>query len=270
MSGGAVQLRPAPALAPFVDWYGWYESDLPPACETSVPTGLCALMVNLAEDELRWYDSAGRVHRRSGIGVCAARPGPVTIDTAEQRRTICVAFRPAGAYPFFAVPPGALDEPVVDLADLWGPPAARDLRDRMLAAPTPHAALLTLQSVLAQRAARPLEADSGILAAAAALGRGAGVAEVSDRLGTTTGSLRRRFAERMGLTPKRYGRIRRLHRLLDGVVGHSDVDWSRAAADSGYFDQAHMVNEFRALTGVTPGAYRPRSPGERNHLPAEA
>ena len=118
---GSVSLRPAKALAPFVDWFGWYESDLPPARETSVPTGLCALMVNLAEDELRWYDDAGRVHRRSGIGVCAARPGPITIDTAEQRRTICVAFRPAGAYPFFDAPPGALDEPVVDLADLWGP-----------------------------------------------------------------------------------------------------------------------------------------------------
>jgi len=259
-------LRPAAALAPFVDWFGWFESDLPPARETSVPTGLCALMVNLAEDELRWYDGAGRAHRRSGIGVCAARPGPVTIDTAEQRRTVCVAFRPGGAYPFLPAPPGALDEPVVDLVDLWGR-AAVDLRERMLAAPTPHAALLTLQAELAARAARPLEVDHAVVAAAAALGRGAGVTEVSDRLGTTTGTLRRRFATQVGLTPKRYGRIRRLHRLLDGVVGRSDVDWSRAAADTGYFDQAHMVNEFRELTGVTPGRFRPRSVEERNHLP---
>jgi AraC-like DNA-binding protein len=226
-------------------------------------------MVNLAEDELRWYDGAGRPYRRSGIGIGAARPGPVTIDTAEQRRTVCVVFRPGGAYPFLPAPPGALDEPVVDLVDLWGPAAAA-LRERMLAAPTPHAALLVLQAELADRAARPLDVDHAVVAAAAALGRGAGVAEVSDRLGTTTGTLRRRFAAQVGLTPKRYGRIRRLHRLLDGVVGRSSVDWSRAAAETGYFDQAHMVNDFRELTGVTPGAYRPRSPGERNHVPAAA
>jgi AraC-like DNA-binding protein len=260
-----MMLRPDPALAPFVERFGWYESDLPPARETSVPTGRCALMVNLDDDELRWYDAAGHAHRRSGIGVCAARPGPVTIDTAEQRRTIYVEFRPGGSFPFF---PHELDEPVVDLADLWTPSTARDLRDRMLAAPTPHAALLTLQAALAAKAARPLEVDRAVVAAAAALDRGARVAEVSDRLGTTTGTLRRWFAARVGLTPKRYGRIRRLHRLLDGVVGRPDVDWSRAAADSGYFDQAHMVNDFRELTGVTPGAYRPRSVAERNHVPA--
>lgn len=256
-------LRPAAALAPFVDWFGWFEADLPPARETSVPTGLCSLMVNLAEDELRWYDDAGRVHRRSGIGVSAARPGPVTIDTAEQRRIVCVAFRPGGAYPFLPAPPGALDEPVVDLVDLWGR-AAVDLRERMLAAPTPHAALLTLQNELAVRAARPLEVDHAVVAAAAAIGRGAGVAEVIE-----TGGQRRRFTAQVGLAPKRYGRVRRLQRLLDDVKGRPDVDWSRAAADTGYFDQAHMVNEFRALTGVTPGGYRPRSPGERNHVPTE-
>ena len=52
------------------------------------------------------------------------------------------------------------------------------------------------------------------------------------------------------------------------MVGRSDVDWSRAAVDNGYFDQAHMVNEFRALTGVTPTAYRPRSPASATTCPA--
>jgi AraC-like DNA-binding protein len=261
-----VTLAPAPALAPFVDWFGWYAEPLADAREIAVPTGTSQLVVNLDEDELRWYDGAGTAHRRAGAGLCTAVGGPVVIDTAEQRHTICVAFRPAGAYPFFGPPADALDEPVVSLVDLWGPGAA-GVRDRLLSAPTPHAALLALQDELVARAPRPLERDRGIASAAGALGRGAAVAEVSDRLGRTTGWLRRRFAEQVGLSPKRYGRIRRLHRLLDGVLAVPDPDWSRAAADSGYFDQSHMVNDFRALTGVTPAAYRPRSPGERNHVP---
>ena len=231
-----------------------------------MPTGTSQLVVNLDEDELRWYDGAGVAHRRAGAGLCAAVGGPVVIDTAEQRHTICVVFRPAGAYPFFGPPANALDEPVVSLVDLWGPGAA-GVRDRLLSAPTPHAALLALQDELVARAPRPLERDRGIASAAGALGRG-----VRGRRGQRPARPHHRLAapavRRAGRArPKRYGRIRRLHRLLDGVLAVPDPDWSRAAAESGYFDQSHMVNDFRALTGVTPAAYRPRSPGERNHVP---
>jgi AraC-like DNA-binding protein len=259
-------LAPAPVLAPFVASLGWYESDGPAdgVLETAVPTGLNQLVVNLCEDELRWH-AGGAVHRRPGIGISAPADRPVTIDTAEQHRTICVVFRPAGAYPFFGPPVDALDEPVVSLADLWGDD--RDLRARLVEAPSPLAALSLLQDELVARAVRPLHPDRGIATAAAALGRGLPVGEVSDRLGTTAGALRRRFAAQVGLTPKRYARVRRLQRLLDSVLVRPGFDWSRAAVESGYFDQAHMVNEFRALTGVTPSAYRPRSSLERNHVP---
>lgn len=259
-------LAPSPGLAPFVESLGWYESDepAPAGLERAVPTGLTQLIVNLCEDELRWH-AGGIVHRRLGIGLSAPSDRPVTIDTGERRRSICVVFRPGGAYPFLGPPADALDEPVVSLADLWNDD--RDLRGRLLEAPSPRTALLLLQEELVARATRPLDPDRGIAAAAAALGRGLPVGEVSDRLGTTTGALRRRFAAQVGLTPKRYGRVRRLQRLIDAVLRRPGFDWSRAAVETGYFDQAHMVNDFRALTGVTPSAYRPRSPLERNHVP---
>jgi hypothetical protein len=90
---------PAPVLEPFVESLGWYESDEsgPAGLERAAPTGLTQLIVNLSDDELRWH-AGGTVHRRPGIGLCAPSDRPVTIDTAEQRRTICVVFRPGGAY----------------------------------------------------------------------------------------------------------------------------------------------------------------------------
>ncbi len=255
--GRTVTLAPAAPLAPFVASLGWYAADLPDGRDRTVPTGTVQLVVNLDRDELSWYDGGVR-HTRGGAGFCPPLARPLEIDTAQQRRAICVVFRPGGAYPFVG-PVDALDEPVVDLADLWG---RTDLRDRLCAAPTPHAALHLLQTQLARRVARA--PDRGIAAAAAALHRGLDVRAVSDGLGTTTGNLRRRFAARVGLAPKRFARVRRLQRLLDAVG--PDGDWARAATEVGYFDQAHMVNDFRALTGLTPTAYRPRSAAERNHV----
>ncbi|MDG4820359.1 AraC family transcriptional regulator [Asanoa sp. WMMD1127] len=242
-----------PELAPFVSSIGYYESDLPAGRERTVPTGHAQLVVNLSSDELSWY-AGGRRHVRGGVGFCPPQAGPLEISTAEQRRCVCVVFRPGGAYPFVG-PVDALDEPVVDLG--WS-----GLRDRLCEA-SPQAALGLLQSELVRRAELS-SVDRRVAAAAVGLGRGLDVGAVSDRLGVTTGSLRRRFLARVGLTPKRYAGVARLQRLL-GAVGGPDRDWARAAHEVGYFDQAHMVNDFRALTGLTPTAYSPLA-RERNHV----
>jgi AraC-like DNA-binding protein len=32
-------------------------------------------------------------------------------------------------------------------------------------------------------------------------------------------------------------------------------DWSSIARDAGYYDQAHLIGDFRDLTGLTPNAF---------------
>jgi AraC-like DNA-binding protein len=40
-------------------------------------------------------------------------------------------------------------------------------------------------------------------------------------------------------------------------------DWARIATEAGYYDQAHLIAEFRQLIGVTPGAFQRRGPTRR-------
>jgi AraC-like DNA-binding protein len=258
----------SPVLAPFVAVLGYYQTGAIEGRELLLPTGCMHIGVNLAEDEVCWYDGDGfaTVHARRGAVLWGASAGPVGVDLAGQRAVVGVLFRPGGAYPFFGPPASAIDEPAVELEALWGRDGAL-LRERLLEAHTPQAALSTLEAVLLARAASGLEPDRAIAYAAAALGRGARVAAVADRLGMTHGRFLRRFTERVGLTPKRFARVRRLQRLLAWTAMGAEADWARVAVECGYFDQAHMINEFRALTGMAPSAYRPRSPVYRNHVP---
>lgn len=251
---------PAPALAPFVESL-WYCTTSPPYhLERALPTGGMQILVNLHADELASY-RADRVDRVAGAALQGASARPALIDTAHQRAIAGVAFRPGGAYPFFEAPPSATADLLVGLGDLWGH-AGPGLRERLLAAPSPAAALDTLGAVLLGRLARPLEADPGLAFAARALARGVSVREVSERLGTTRQSFARRFGERVGLTPKRYARVRRFQRLLVASSG----DWAARAAEAGYYDQAHMIHEFHELAGISPTEYHPRSPDMPNHV----
>ncbi|MGH8930211.1 MAG: helix-turn-helix domain-containing protein, partial [Egibacteraceae bacterium] len=89
-------------------------------------------------------------------------------------------------------------------------------------------------------------------------------------LGMTPKRLARRFADEVGLTPKRFARVRRFQRLLvaagDAARAAAGVDWARLASECGYYDQAHLIHDFRAFSGMSPSSYRPRSAWERNHV----
>jgi AraC-like DNA-binding protein len=246
----------------------YYETQQPDVRELVLPTGCMNLIVNLAEDETRWYDGDdfATTHTRGGTVLVNAFSRPLGVDTAEQCAGVYVAFRPGGAYPFFPSPASALDEPLVELDALWAHEGVV-LRERLLEAPTPEAALSTVEASLLAQGVRSAEPDRVVARAVALLDQGVSVVEVADRVGITDRTLRRRFTEQIGLTPKGFGRVRRLHRLLASLPVDEEVDWARAATDSGYFDQAHLINDFRALTAMTPSAYQPRPAGcEAHHV----
>jgi AraC-like DNA-binding protein len=64
---------------------------------------------------------------------------------------------------------------------------------------------------------------------------------------------RRRCLEESGLTPKHLCRILRFRRALNLASRHKQ-DWADIAAETGYFDQAHLIRDFREFTGQTPMA----------------
>jgi AraC-like DNA-binding protein len=64
--------------------------------------------------------------------------------------------------------------------------------------------------------------------------------------------LRNLFAGEVGLSPKRFARIDRVRGVLASAGRRQ---WAQLANDTGYYDQAHMIAEFRAMMGVPPGAF---------------
>lgn len=78
------------------------------------------------------------------------------------------------------------------------------------------------------------------------------VGELSRRLNLTRQNLSRQFRMRVGVGPKCYSRIYRLRRLVERAKASVSPVWSDLAAELGYCDQAYMINECRALTGLTP------------------
>ncbi|MEV0003374.1 AraC family transcriptional regulator [Micromonospora sp. NPDC050980] len=80
------------------------------------------------------------------------------------------------------------------------------------------------------------------------------VDEVARRHGVSTRRLQRLFLDHVGVGPKWVIRRYRLQEAIEQAAA-GPLDWSRVTADLGYADQAHLVREFTAVTGVPPAAY---------------
>ncbi|NKY35087.1 AraC family transcriptional regulator [Nocardia speluncae] len=129
------------------------------------------------------------------------------------------------------------------LSDLW--PAAADWPDRPEAADPAQRLRLLTEAVLHRKA----EPDPLVGAAVRRLVvPRARVSAVAADLGVSERQLNRRITAAVGYGPKFLARVARLRRLV-AAAGESLAERAYAA---GYAGQAHMSDEVRHLTGLTP------------------
>ncbi|MEU5953919.1 helix-turn-helix domain-containing protein [Streptomyces sp. NPDC047525] len=76
------------------------------------------------------------------------------------------------------------------------------------------------------------------------------VGHIAEEVGWSVRQLENRFREQIGIGPKAAGRVLRLQRARRMLVaGRTQAE---TAALCGFYDQAHLSGEFRAMTGCTP------------------
>jgi AraC-like DNA-binding protein len=69
-------------------------------------------------------------------------------------------------------------------------------------------------------------------------------------------SLQRLFNDYVGASPKWVIRRYRLHELVEKFDSRAQPNWAQLALDLGYFDQAHLINDFKSIVGYTPTQYQ--------------
>jgi AraC-like DNA-binding protein len=262
---------PRPPLDAFVESIWVYQNDPQPhALERILPNGAAQLIVNLKEDETRLYDPEcpHRCVTTSGSVWSGVRSGFQVIDTSEQEYVAGVAFRPGGTVPFMRMPAHEASDADVPLEALWGRRQVTALRERLLEGDGIDAKLDALEAVL-RELWFPQQLHPAVNFALAAFDRApltTSIAAVTDAIGLSSKRFIERFKSDVGLTPKRYCRIRRFQRALALSRRGRDVDWTRVSADCGYFDQAHFIHDFRSFAGLTPTAYQAARTSFQNHV----
>lgn len=250
--------RPHPALRSLLTRYiGYRQHGVTLPVHRGLPSEHVTLIVSLLEP-VRLIDMPGseqRPDRWQGFA-SGLHAGPALIAQDSEQAGIHLEINPLGVRTLLGLPAAELAGRVIDLAELPRPGLA-ELPERLRSAPGWAARFEILdETLLGAAAASAGDQPPGEVGWAwrRLLGSGGGVPvrELASDVGWSRRHFSERFAREVGLTPKQAARVVRFGRATALLRRLPPGGLAEVAHGCGYFDQAHMSNEFRALAGCSP------------------
>ncbi len=188
--------------------------------------------------------------------------GPLTsnfrVSSSGCMNRFGIQFHPGGAYPFISEPAFELKDGFFDLEEIWGVHGkvlTKKIRSPEL---TTEERIQILEPFLLKRLEQIKKIDPGFeFAVGMILSRDGQITVDQLSRATRIGhrQLERKFKKKIGISPKLLCRILRFRNLFTEISNHPDESWASIAYGGGYYDQAHMIHDFKSFTGLSPSAF---------------
>lgn len=173
-----------------------------------------------------------------------------------------VKFRPGGFRPFIQAPAATLLNTLVPASRIFGEDADR-LERALRALPwKPGKMIAATNKFFRARIPQPdpeIELADRIIGLILQDREIKTVEDLAKRTEIGKRKLQRLFSEYVGISPKWVIRRYRMHELIDLLKRGEEPDWAQTALALGYFDQAHLINDFKTIVGYPPAKYRSQS-----------
>lgn len=204
-------------------------------------------------DAYRTEIIVGGLHRR-----------PAFIVPDDHQEGVQLAVHPLAARTLFGAPTAELTALVAEGADVLGPEADR-LRTRLAEQPSWSARFAVLQHYLrarVERAERVEQPRSEVAEAWKWLRRqrgGGSMDGLARHVSLSPRQLRALFHREVGMGPKQVAGLMRFdhaRQLVAAAASDVDLDLTRIALRTGFYDHAHLDRDFAAYAGVSPTGWR--------------
>jgi len=238
-----MQIPPIPRLAHLVRHFLILESPGPvKTIHRLIPDGNPGIVFN--------YGAGFELFPASFVYGQVTRPHPL-VSTGDIGAFI-VVLRPYALALLTGLPASSFTDRVVPLGQVWGGEAAV-LERQLLRASGDQQRLDLVQRFLLQRHARL--ADPMITRSLDWLENREkpGIEALATELEIGRRTLERAFQTAVGIPPKQFAGILRTQHFLKAL--HQRESLTQLAYEFGYYDQSHLIRDFKAKTGITPGKY---------------
>lgn len=169
-----------------------------------------------------------------------------------------VRFHAHGIFPFLHLPLVEMTDRVVALHEVWNN-FSKELEPRLFEAPDDRRRINLVEDLLLTMVGKyDMHADTHVKNAVECIASKQGlisIEELTGQIGLGRRQLERKFALQVGVSPKLYTRIIRFQKIFNLVQRTEKYKWPDVSVDCGYYDQSHLIRDFKTFSGRTPSDY---------------
>lgn len=246
-------IQPSAVLARYVKNYWILRIDKLYAGERVIPVGYLQLIFHKGD---RMFSSAeGGLQPRFFVG--GQSVGFSDLISSGKTHMIVVAFHPAGARPFFNIPLDkffGMNISVDEMEDR----NYKELGDKLMEIDDDNACIDLIEKYLVSRLNRTNVYNIQRVGAAIGLAHQHSEIDIdllADESCLSKKQFNRIFSEYVGVNPKKFLRVVRFQRALHLWQNNIHIELAQLACECGFYDQSHMIREFKIFSGYTPMEY---------------
>lgn len=262
--------KPKGILSSFVDFF-WLQNSYEPVSdkERILPTGSVQLMINLDKIAFQIYKEEDAI-ALAPIIVTSAQTKPVIINSHSRKSSLGVQFSPGGIFPVLNIKGKELNGKIFSFSSIVGTQQSSKLYSQLLELTSPSKKFKFLEQFLLIQ----LNVNASIHPVVSFAVQKFQSSFYQDRiseLSKSFGLSQKRFTDifqkEVGITPKLFARICRFQQLLTKLNTNEPINWVNLAIEFGYYDQPHLIHDFKKLSNLTPSEYHSIQLKEKNHVP---
>lgn len=209
------------------------------------------------EDPARGKRGNGAFEDRSRAIIIGPQLTPVTLDLGKKYLNMIVMFKPCGLYRLLGIPLKEILDLDLDASLLLGY-EINDVVDKLMNADSSDQKNSIIQTYLLERSfklkpAHPI--DIAMLTLVRTQGN-LSMDSLASQCCLSVRQLERQSIERIGLSPKFFARIIRFSEAYKFKEGNPQTSWTDIGYRFGFYDQMHLIRDFRYFTGVNPSMFK--------------
>lgn len=248
---------PHPALQNYVLNISTVEAVLPAGIDSAVspypPTPFQSLLFYCNDPVYMARGVQGGFEKQALTVLTGPQFSRVNIKVVKQLRAIRVDFLPGGMHRMLGIPMNELFDEGFDATDFFGP-RMRILQDQLqyttdLKKGKDLVEALLLAKLSELKEILPFDTAMGVMLQ----NNGSiTITETAELACLSIKQFERKCQERIGMSPKMYARIIRFSKAYRLHEKSPQLSWIKIAHEAEYYDQMHMIRDFKVFAGVNP------------------
>ena len=252
-----LQHTPHPALRSMIDFFYLMhiqqEKGSPPVVSPFPPTPLQFIVFYLDDQVVTNKEGETVQKTRSRCMVVGPQATKMNVIVHESHRCFVIGFQPGGLHRFLRIPMTELYDDGFDGRQLMGK-QMETLTAQLMEAPDFNQMVVIaekyfLNCINMVKEQLPIDLAMAVLANQKGL---VAIDKVASLACLSVRQFERKCLERIGYSPKFYARLARFSKAYRLRKAMPHLSWTAIAYEAGYFDQAHLIRDFRQFTGISP------------------